>query len=186
MCIETTERGFKVSRGDYQRGKQWVKKASRGGMPGNRWSLQAGRTFLLLCVHSDLDSIPRPTPFKERENDNIPPGFLGRFAWRSLTEASWTLFPSFQSVPGSFLPQKTQKEQVPLCHHALPYLDDQKKRAWEDSQAALFWVALSESLYLRTLAVCKLEFSFSLPVCLKEGKSKDTVFWSATTHKHQP
>lgn len=66
LCIEKTEGGFKVSRGDYQRGKRWVKKASSRGRPGKRWSLQAGRTFLLLCVHSDLDSIPRATPFRER------------------------------------------------------------------------------------------------------------------------
>lgn len=33
-----------------------------------------------------------------------------------------------------------------LCHHVLPYLDDQRDGAWEDSQAALRWVALSESL----------------------------------------
>lgn len=108
---------------------------------------------------------PKSHPF-QRENDNILPGFLRRFAWRSLKEVSWILFPSFQSVPGSSLPQKTQEEHVALCHHVLPYLDDQRERAWEDSQTALFWVALSESLYLRTLAACKLEFWFSLPVYL--------------------
>lgn len=65
MHIETPAVGFKVSQDYYQR----IRKSKEGVQSRIAWNKAAPtgwKTFLLPCVHSDLERIPRPRPFRER------------------------------------------------------------------------------------------------------------------------